>query len=90
MRLPGRGTWPGLITIINKHNVHCDNTLINSSRVEELLAGGDADVEDLDADGQSFIYCFLLFLIPCHEIHEYPSDKYQYIIKVPPQSFLQP
>ena len=27
-------------------------------RVEELLAGGDADVEDLDTDGESFIECF--------------------------------
>ena len=30
--------------------------------MEELLAGGDADVEDLDADGQSLIYCFLLLV----------------------------
>ena len=26
------------------------------SRVEELLAGGDADVEDLDNDGQSLSF----------------------------------
>ena len=35
-------------------------------RVEELLAGGDADVEDLDTDGQSlfplFLTSFFLFL----------------------------
>ena len=30
-------------------------------RVEELLAGGDADVEDLDTDGESFIECFSYF-----------------------------
>ena len=42
-----------------KHNVHCDhNQYIDISRVEELLAGGDADVEDLDTDGQSLISCF--------------------------------
>ena len=32
------------------------------SRVEELLAGGDADVEDLDSDGQPF-YFFVVALV---------------------------
>ena len=30
--------------------------LVTLSRVEELLAGGDADVEDLDSDGQPFYF----------------------------------
>ena len=41
-------------------------------RVEELLAGGDADVEDLDTDGQSLIECFsyfLLFSFRCNANH---------------------
>ena len=41
-------------------------------RVEELLAVGDADVEDLDTDGQSLIECFsyfLLFSFRCNANH---------------------
>ena len=33
---------------------NCDFFIL--SRVEELLAGGDADVEDLDNDGQSLTF----------------------------------
>ena len=39
------------------------NINILMPRVEELLAGGDADVEDLDTDGESFIECFLIFFL---------------------------
>ena len=39
------------------------------SRVEELLAGGDADVEDLDSDGRplfSFVVPLFSFVVgPC-------------------------
>ena len=43
------------------------------SRVEELLAGGDADVEDLDSDGQPF-YFFVVG--PCSPLNSPPISAF--------------